>query len=154
MSCISWHKNTSSSQICRRIHWLDWNQFLNRIIRDKNMNISSETSSSSVSGSHSNNVIRPSVESLLSDLGRPTRRGIRKCPRCGMVNGTRGLSCKNRACDMVFKDVVMSNPLYQNLPQNSKGQFLSRIKIWLNLLHITIWNILFYFDKFDNFLKT
>ena len=95
------------------------------------MNISSETSSS-VTGSHTNGVIRPPVETLLSDLGRPTRRGIRKCPRCGMVNGTRGLSCKNRACDMVFKDVVMSNPFYRNFPQHSIGQLLSRIEIRLN----------------------
>lgn len=31
-------------------------------------------------------------------------RGIRKCPKCGTYNGTRGLSCKNKQCDMVFKE--------------------------------------------------
>ena len=40
---------------------------------------------------------------VLGDLGKPTMRGIRKCPKCGTYNGTRGLSCKNKQCDMVFK---------------------------------------------------
>ena len=26
---------------------------------------------------------------LLADLGKPTMRGIRKCPKCGTFNGTR-----------------------------------------------------------------
>ncbi|XP_070541568.1 uncharacterized protein C2orf42-like isoform X3 [Ptychodera flava] len=38
------------------------------------------------------------------DLGRPTLRGVKKCPKCGTYNGTRGLSCKNKACNAVFKD--------------------------------------------------
>lgn len=38
------------------------------------------------------------------DLGRPTKRGIKKCPKCGTYNGTRGMICKNRLCDAVFKD--------------------------------------------------
>ena len=96
-----------------------------------NMNNSSDTSSCLGSGGQTNILVRTSVETLLSDLGRPTRRGIRKCPRCGMMNGTRGLSCKNRECDMVFKDVVMSNTLYKSLPQNAKGQFLSGVQIRL-----------------------
>ncbi|ODM88396.1 hypothetical protein Ocin01_18283, partial [Orchesella cincta] len=29
---------------------------------------------------------------------------IRKCPKCGTVNGTRGNSCKNKACDVVFRN--------------------------------------------------
>merc|ERR1719319_518221 len=61
-------------------------------------------------------------------MGKPTMRGIRcdtkssphhqhhqhhllnptvvtrKCPKCGTYNGTRGLSCKNKQCDMVFKE--------------------------------------------------
>ncbi|XP_063228338.1 uncharacterized protein C2orf42 [Bacillus rossius redtenbacheri] len=41
---------------------------------------------------------------LLSDLGRATLRGVRKCPKCGTYNGTRGLSCKNKSCDVVFKE--------------------------------------------------
>ena len=46
------------------------------------------------------------MSGLLGDLGRPTRRGVRKCPQCGTMNGTRGLSCKNRRCDMLFKAAV------------------------------------------------
>ncbi|XP_071011401.1 uncharacterized protein C2orf42-like isoform X1 [Oncorhynchus clarkii lewisi] len=42
--------------------------------------------------------------SFLSNLGKPTLRGIRKCPQCGVFNGTRGLSCKNKACGIVFRD--------------------------------------------------
>ncbi|KAK0070069.1 hypothetical protein Bpfe_000052 [Biomphalaria pfeifferi] len=38
------------------------------------------------------------------DLGKPTLRGVRKCPKCGTFNGTRGLSCKNKDCDVVFKE--------------------------------------------------
>lgn len=43
-------------------------------------------------------------KALLSDLGRATLRGVRKCPKCGTYNGTRGLSCKNKSCDVVFKE--------------------------------------------------
>uniref|UniRef100_A0A3B5MVZ1 Putative treble-clef zinc-finger domain-containing protein n=1 Tax=Xiphophorus couchianus TaxID=32473 RepID=A0A3B5MVZ1_9TELE len=39
---------------------------------------------------------------FLSNLGRATLRGIRKCPQCGVYNGTRGLSCKNKACGESF----------------------------------------------------
>ncbi|KAF4518043.1 hypothetical protein B566_EDAN009276 [Ephemera danica] len=44
------------------------------------------------------------VKALLADLGRATLRGVRKCPKCGTYNGTRGISCKNRACDVIFKE--------------------------------------------------
>ena len=44
------------------------------------------------------------AKSLLSGLGKATRRGVRRCPKCGTINGTRGLSCKNRNCDMIFKE--------------------------------------------------
>jgi len=37
------------------------------------------------------------------DIGKPTMRGVRKCPKCGTMNGTRGLACKNKVCDMVFR---------------------------------------------------
>lgn len=48
--------------------------------------------------------LSPNLTSVKSpDLGKPTMRGIRKCPKCGTFNGTRGLSCKNKTCDMVFK---------------------------------------------------
>lgn len=44
------------------------------------------------------------VKALLADLGKSTLRGVKKCPKCGTYNGTRGLSCKNKACDVVFKE--------------------------------------------------
>jgi len=44
-----------------------------------------------------------SFGSLLVGLGKATRRGVRKCPACGTVNGTRAVSCKNRKCDVIFK---------------------------------------------------
>lgn len=40
------------------------------------------------------------------NLGRATRRGVKKCPKCGIYNGTRGMICKNKLCDAVFKDYV------------------------------------------------
>ena len=43
------------------------------------------------------------MKALLGDLGKPTMRGVRKCPKCGTFNGTRGISCKNKACNAVFK---------------------------------------------------
>ena len=44
------------------------------------------------------------LKALFEDLGKPTMRGVRKCPKCGTYNGTRGISCKNKSCDVVFKD--------------------------------------------------
>ncbi|XP_034048734.1 uncharacterized protein C2orf42 homolog [Thalassophryne amazonica] len=41
---------------------------------------------------------------FLSNLGKPTLRGIRRCPQCGIYNGTRGLSCKNKACGISLRD--------------------------------------------------
>ncbi|KAG8440882.1 hypothetical protein GDO86_006570 [Hymenochirus boettgeri] len=46
---------------------------------------------------------KPKVPDFLSNLGKATLRGIRKCPRCGTYNGTRGLSCKNKTCGTVFR---------------------------------------------------
>ncbi|CAH1783819.1 unnamed protein product [Owenia fusiformis] len=43
------------------------------------------------------------MKSLFQDLGKPTMRGVRKCPNCGIFNGTRGVTCKNKQCGMVFK---------------------------------------------------
>lgn len=34
------------------------------------------------------------IKALLSDLGRSTKRGVKKCPSCGTNNGTRTLVCK------------------------------------------------------------
>ena len=44
------------------------------------------------------------MKALLGDLGKPTMRGVRRCPKCGTLNGTRGISCKNKECDVVFKE--------------------------------------------------
>lgn len=47
------------------------------------------------------------------DLGKATIRGIRKCPKCGTLNGTRGIACKNKSCKMPFKlpkEKITSNP--------------------------------------------
>ncbi|XP_030623695.1 uncharacterized protein C2orf42 homolog [Chanos chanos] len=46
---------------------------------------------------------RRNLPAFLSNLGKPTLRGIRKCPQCGVYNGTRGLSCKNEACGIIFR---------------------------------------------------
>ncbi|KAM9175002.1 uncharacterized protein C2orf42 homolog [Mergus octosetaceus] len=53
---------------------------------------------------------RPKAPSFLSDLGKATLRGIRKCPRCGTYNGTRGLSCKNKTCGAVFRYGTRKQP--------------------------------------------
>nr|XP_061800532.1 uncharacterized protein C2orf42 homolog [Nerophis lumbriciformis] len=44
------------------------------------------------------------TSALFSNLGKATLRGIRKCPRCGVYNGTRGLSCKNKVCGISLRD--------------------------------------------------
>ena len=44
------------------------------------------------------------LKSILVDLGKPTMRGIRQCPKCKTVNGTRSSVCKNKQCDAVFKE--------------------------------------------------
>lgn len=44
------------------------------------------------------------IKALFEDLGKATLRGVRKCPKCGTYNGTRGISCKNKACDVIFKE--------------------------------------------------
>ncbi|XP_064031633.1 uncharacterized protein C2orf42 homolog [Pogoniulus pusillus] len=54
--------------------------------------------------------LRTKVPSFLSDLGKATLRGIRKCPRCGTYNGTRGLSCKNKTCGTVFRHGSRKQP--------------------------------------------
>uniref|UniRef100_A0A8D0CY26 Chromosome 2 open reading frame 42 n=1 Tax=Sander lucioperca TaxID=283035 RepID=A0A8D0CY26_SANLU len=46
----------------------------------------------------------PTTPAFLSNLGRATLRGIRKCPQCGVYNGTRGLSCKNKACGISLRN--------------------------------------------------
>lgn len=46
--------------------------------------------------SHSNK-----IKALLSDLGRSTKRGVKKCPSCGTYNGTRTVMCKT--CCLLLK---------------------------------------------------
>lgn len=45
------------------------------------------------------------AKALLQGLGRATNRGIKKCPKCGTWNGTRGVFCKNVLCDHLLKNV-------------------------------------------------
>ncbi|KAL3268110.1 hypothetical protein HHI36_007237 [Cryptolaemus montrouzieri] len=44
------------------------------------------------------------IMSMFEDLGKATRRGIKKCIKCGIYNGTKSIACKNKDCDMIFKD--------------------------------------------------
>lgn len=43
------------------------------------------------------------TSNLLQGLGKPTRRGIKKCSKCGVYNGTRGSFCKNKQCAVSLK---------------------------------------------------
>jgi hypothetical protein len=38
------------------------------------------------------------------DLGKPTKRGIKRCPSCNTINGTRGARCKNKKCNIILRD--------------------------------------------------
>ncbi|XP_068609191.1 uncharacterized protein C2orf42 homolog [Brachionichthys hirsutus] len=49
-----------------------------------------------------------STPAFLSDLGRATLRGIRRCPQCGVYNGTRGLRCKNKACGISLRNASVT----------------------------------------------
>lgn len=53
---------------------------------------------------------------FLSNLGRATLRGIRKCPQCGIYNGTRGLSCKNKACGISLRNPTPTSRNSKNCP--------------------------------------
>lgn|SRR6218665_886926 len=44
------------------------------------------------------------LKTMFIGLGKPTMRGVRKCINCGTLNGTRGVSCKNKLCGAVFKE--------------------------------------------------
>lgn len=44
------------------------------------------------------------LKAMLKDLGKATLRGVQRCYKCGTVNGIRGTSCKNKACDVVFTE--------------------------------------------------
>lgn len=63
------------------------------------------TTQSSVSAKQRQNKKSTSTTpAFLSSLGRATLRGIRRCPQCGVYNGTRGLSCKNKACGVSLRN--------------------------------------------------
>ncbi|KAM4634463.1 uncharacterized protein C2orf42 homolog [Polymixia lowei] len=64
----------------------------------------------------------PSTPAFLSNLGKATLRGIRKCPQCGVYNGTRGLSCKNKACGIVLRDGSAGG-------RNSKKSVIEVVKV-------------------------
>lgn len=48
---------------------------------------------------------------ILQGLGKPTRRGIKKCKKCGIYNGTRGLICKNKQCGTSLK--LTEDPMFE-----------------------------------------
>lgn len=58
----------------------------------------------------------PTTPDFLSNLGRATLRGIRKCPQCGIYNGTRGLSCKNKACGIKLRNASPGSRSRRNCP--------------------------------------
>ncbi|VEN58809.1 unnamed protein product [Callosobruchus maculatus] len=41
---------------------------------------------------------------VLSGLGKSTKRGIKRCNKCGIYNGTRSTMCKNKDCGIILKD--------------------------------------------------
>ncbi|KAM3600564.1 uncharacterized protein V6R79_025173 [Siganus canaliculatus] len=59
---------------------------------------------------------------FLSNLGRATLRGIRKCPQCGIYNGTRGLSCKNKACGISLRNATATG-------RNGKSSAVEVVKV-------------------------
>ncbi|XP_030757688.1 uncharacterized protein C2orf42 homolog [Sitophilus oryzae] len=48
---------------------------------------------------------------LLQGLGKSTRRGIKRCSKCGIYNGTRGIFCKNKNCGVSLRS--SENPTYE-----------------------------------------
>lgn len=50
------------------------------------------------------NVSLNDTSKLLKGLGKATRRGIKKCAKCGSYNGTRSSVCKNKQCGTFLKD--------------------------------------------------
>lgn len=44
------------------------------------------------------------TQKLLFGLGKPTKRGIKKCSNCGVYNGSRSTMCKNKECGIILKD--------------------------------------------------
>ncbi|XP_014260214.1 uncharacterized protein C2orf42 homolog isoform X2 [Cimex lectularius] len=71
------------------------------------------------------------VRGFLGDLGKSTMRGIRRCPKCGTFNGTRGLSCKNKSCNAVFKEAGIKKKTLDvvKLQTGTSTQIFS-VRVW------------------------
>lgn len=67
--------------------------------------MSAEKSGNSICSSENKPGEKEVKKKILCDLGKATKRGVRRCFKCGVYNGTRGFTCKNKDCDAVFKDV-------------------------------------------------
>ncbi|XP_050431791.1 uncharacterized protein C2orf42-like isoform X1 [Adelges cooleyi] len=68
------------------------------------------------------------IKALLSDLGRSTKRGVKKCPSCGTYNGTRTVVCKT--CYIILRPnnkKVPPSEVCQLLTSYSSSQIFSYI---------------------------
>ena len=79
---------------------------------------------------------------LFGDLGKATRRGVRKCPKCFTINGTRGLSCKNSLCDVVFKKNY-EIPADQSKTSSKKSVHLEACKLITDQANSNSWTTTF-----------
>lgn len=50
-------------------------------------------------------------EKVVAGLGKATMRGIRRCPKCGTMNGCKGNVCKNKDCNALLKDSISPKKL-------------------------------------------
>lgn len=81
------------------------------------------------------------IKDLLSDLGRSTKRGVKKCPSCGTHNGTRTVVCKT--CYLLLKPnkKVTSSEVCRLLTSTSSQVcFLLKLLLFIiyNILHINV----------------
>uniref|UniRef100_A0A1B6DHN3 Putative treble-clef zinc-finger domain-containing protein n=1 Tax=Clastoptera arizonana TaxID=38151 RepID=A0A1B6DHN3_9HEMI len=58
---------------------------------------------------------------LFKDIGKSTKRGIKKCPKCGTLNGIRGFACKNKACDFVYRTAAGKRKLSADICKRDTG---------------------------------
>ncbi|ESN96050.1 hypothetical protein HELRODRAFT_189088 [Helobdella robusta] len=78
-----------------------------RTAADNNNNFLNNTNSSSNNFAYNINHKSTILLKLLDGLGKPTKRGVRQCPKCGYVNGLRGFQCKNKSCAFRFKNELV-----------------------------------------------
>lgn len=71
----------------------------------------------------SQNTQQEKTTKMFSDLGKPTQRGVKRCDKCGMLNGTRGIKCKNISCDQVFKTAESRKPHGPEAVKLHTGEF-------------------------------